>query len=241
MRINVIQFDERVRLGTFSSWLREMNITIRICRADRGELPAVEDKDPVILLGGHMGVADRECLPYLEEAAVWIANAVERGRPLLAICLGGQMLAHALGAQVTSQARQERGIQQITLTEEGCVDPLFAGLPNRFVSFEWHNDSFDLPDGGTHLARSGDCEGQAFRYKNAWGVQFHPEVEKKIVAEWCQRANVGVGALEFFRQHQVEYYAHSKRLLENFVALSQKLQGEGCIRLCRETAKDVRS
>lgn len=223
MLINIIHFDERVGLGTFSDWLAEMYIEVRSWRADQGELPAVGDTNPVILLGGYMGVNDRDRLPYLQAVANWVAAVVNIERPLLAICLGGQLLADALGGKVMSQTRQERGFQQIALTEQGTTDPLFAGLPNPFISFEWHNDSFELPDDSILLAQTDVCGRQAFRYKNAWGVQFHPEVDERIIADWCQRTNAGTEPREVFRQHQAPYFAHSRRLLENFVAVIQQI------------------
>ncbi|HEY5674879.1 MAG TPA: type 1 glutamine amidotransferase [Malonomonas sp.] len=223
MRIQVLQFDERVGLGTFSGWLAEAGSEITCWRCDQQQLPGIDDRGPVILLGGYMGVGDRQQLPYLQLAADWVAAQVEAGRPLLAICLGGQLLAHALGGSVTSQYRQEKGIAAIELTPAGQVDPLFAGLPNPFCSFEWHNDSFDLPQAATHLAWTEPCPGQAFRYQNAWGLQFHPEVDTTIVAQWCQRTGAGEKPQQIFHQHQQRYLQHSRQLLLNFLQTAQSL------------------
>jgi GMP synthase-like glutamine amidotransferase len=195
-----------------------MGCQIRSWRADLQQLPPAGRRDPVILLGGYMGIADRERLPYLQLAADWVAAEVRGGRPLLAICLGAQLLAHALKSCVHSQFRQEKGVREITLTATGQVDPLFAGLPNPFVSFEWHNDSFELPEGVSRLAQTDVCPEQAFRFHNAWGVQFHPEVDERIVKDWCQRTGIGEGPLEGFRQQQSLYFAHAKQLLQNFVS-----------------------
>ena len=170
-----------------------------------------------------MGVNEREQLPYLQQAAEWVATVAENDRPLLAICLGGQLLAHALGAEVHSQTRQEKGLREISLTAAGIVDPLFTGLPNPFVSFEWHNDSFELPAGSTLLAQTDTCPGQAFRYRNAWGVQFHPEVDEQVVADWCQRTGVGDAALHEFNRRKQIYFAHSRQLLENFVQQADRI------------------
>ena len=215
--IEIIQFDEKVGSGTFSGWLAGSNYELRNWRADQNELPVANETSPVILLGGYMGVNERERLPYLQQAAEWVATVVENDRPLLAICLGGQLLAHALGAEVHSQAHQEKGLREISLTAAGMVDPLFAELPNPFVSFEWHNDSFELPAKSTLLAQTETCPGQAFRYRNAWGLQFHPEVDEQIVADWCQRTGAGDAALDGFQRRKQIYFAHSRKLLGNFV------------------------
>ncbi len=221
MDIEVLQFDERVGMGTFYPWLAGMGFQIKTWRCDLQQLPAAGGRSPVLLLGGYMGVNERERLTYLESAAGWVAGEVRRGRPLLAICLGAQLMAHALGAEVHSQRRQEKGIRQVVVTDAGASDPLLTGLPNPFVSFEWHNDSFELPAGSTHLAQTEVCVGQAFRFENAWGVQFHPEVNERIVAEWSERTGAEEELLQVYRQHQSTYLAHSKRLLENFVRAVQ--------------------
>lgn len=223
MRIQVLQFDERVGLGTFSRWLAEAGGEITSWRCDRQQLPDCADSGPLILLGGYMGVGDRELHPYLQLAADWVAGQVAAGRPVLGICLGGQLLAHALGASVTSQYRQEKGIAAVEVTPAGLTDPLFAGLPNPFCSFEWHNDSFELPDGAVHLAQTERCFGQAFRYKNAWGLQFHPEVDTAIVADWCQRTGAGEEPQQVFQRHRQLYLQHSKLLLNNFLQTAQRL------------------
>jgi len=216
--IDVVRFDQKVGLGTFAGWLEEMDCRVRLWHAERDELPLLEESNRVILLGGYMGVNERDELAYLQRAADWTAAAVAKGRYLLAICLGGQLLAHALGAQVHSQQRQERGIRAIGLTEAGRRDPLFAGLADPFISFEWHNDSFELPDGALHLAATEDCYGQAFRYRNAWGLQFHPEVDEQVVADWCLKTGAGDAPLHEFRSYQAEYFRQSRRLLSNFVS-----------------------
>lgn len=215
--IDVVQFDEKVGLGTFSGWLAEAGYELSSWRADLDQLPAGGGENPILLLGGYMGVNERERLPYLQRAADWVAGEVAAGRYLLAICLGGQLLAHALGALVHSQRRQEKGVTEIALTDAGRVDPLFSGLPDPFTSFEWHNDSFDLPVAATHLATTETCFGQAFRYQNAWGLQFHPEVDEQIVADWCQRTGAGDAPLLRFQQSSQAYYLHAKQLLENFL------------------------
>lgn len=217
MEIQILQFDERVGLGTFYPWMAGMGCRIRNRRADMQQLPPTGCKSPVLLLGGYMGVNDRERFPYLQLAADWLAGEVQRGRPVLAICLGAQLLAHALGAAVHSQWRQEKGIREILLTAAGREDPLFTGLGNPFVSFEWHTDSFDLPQGGTLLAETDVCPGQAFRYRNAWGVQFHPEVDERIVADWCRRTGTGEEPLVQLQTVQQDYFKNSKRLLENYL------------------------
>lgn len=223
MRIHVLQFDERVGLGTFSGWITALGSEITIWRCDFLQWPDTHSSGPLILLGGYLGIADRDRFPFLQQSADWLAEQVERDRPVLAICLGSQLLAHALGAKVHSRTRQEKGMTSIELTKDGQQDPLFHGLPDSFVSFAWHDDSFDLPPGALHLAQTSECPGQTFRYRNAWGVQFHPEVDAEIVADWCRRTGAGKEPLRRFRHDQQHYFSHSRQLLENFMVFCRAL------------------
>lgn len=216
MDLQVMQFDARVGMGTFEPWLNDLGCQVHCCRCDLTP-PPIEGTGPILLLGGYMGVNDQTQYPYLQTVAAWIAEEVKHGRPLLAICLGGQLLAHSLGGSVSSQSKKEKGIQNISLTPEGISDPIFEGLPKTFVSFEWHNDSFEIPTGATHLAYTETCTGQVFRYSNAWGLQFHPEVNEQIVTKWCELTGSDKKYIEQFVQHQKTYFNHSKQLLENFI------------------------
>lgn len=217
-----MQFDDRVGLGTFNRWILEAGHSLRFWRCDLSRLPSGNTADPLLLLGGYMGVGDRNQLPYLQETADWLTGQAEKGRPILAICLGAQLLAYALGGSVHSQSRQEKGLTSIRLTDDGRNDPLLFGLTDPFLSFEWHNDSFDLPEGGLLLAATETCPAQVFRLHNSWGVQFHPEVDAHIVADWCQRTGSGDGPLNLFRQKQEEYFACARQLLGNYLEQAEK-------------------
>jgi GMP synthase-like glutamine amidotransferase len=223
MRIHILQFDEKVGLGTFANWIAESGNEISTWRCNFHQWPDQDADGPLILLGGYLGVADRDRYPFLQQTADWLIRQVELGRPILAICLGSQLLAHTLGGKVYSRFHQEKGIRSIRLTDAGRQDPLFLGLSDPFISFEWHNDSFDLPAGSHHLAETADCSGQAFRYCNAWGVQFHPEVDARIVADWCQRTGAGEEPLRQFEESQQIYPTQSKQLLTNFVTEAERL------------------
>jgi GMP synthase-like glutamine amidotransferase len=155
---------------------------------------------------------------------IFIRQVVRAGIPYLGICLGGQLLAAALGAAVAPNRWDELGSLQVALTDEGRGDPLFSCLPPEFVTFQWHHDSFDIPEGGTLLAGSSACRHQAFRVgERAWGLQFHPEVTEKIIRDWCrwdtdtaQREEELAGE---WRSHQEGYERSARELLYSFLAL----------------------
>lgn len=219
MRIDIVQFDREVTAGTYGLWLEEWGVDCHyLLPGHPGSLQYAE-ADALLLLGGHMGVADRGKHPLLNDFHALLPTLVEQGKPILAICLGAQLLADALGGRATPGQRGERSIQQIQMTEAGRSDALFAGLPNPLFSFQWHNDSFDLPDAATHLAFTETCPGQAFRCRNAYGLQFHPEVDEQIITGWCRRAKVDETALEEYRVYREEYRQASRRILRNFLEM----------------------
>jgi GMP synthase (glutamine-hydrolysing) len=137
-------------------------------------------------MGGPMNVEDYARYPFLLNELNLIENVLKEGKPVLGICLGAQLIAKALGGRVYPNQYKEVGWYPVSLTEEGMKDPLFAGVPSHFDVLHWHGDTFDLPDGAIHLARSQRCEVQAFRWGySTYAIQFHLEVTPQMVREWC--------------------------------------------------------
>lgn len=149
-------------------------------------LPAVSGISALIVLGGAMNANDEAVHPFLCGLKVLIRQVVQAGIPYLGICLGGQLLAGAMGARVVQNRWEELGTLPVRLSKSGITDPLFAGIPEEFATFQWHHDSFDLPLEAILLASSPACPHQAFRLgERAWGLQFHPEVTERIIRDWC--------------------------------------------------------
>jgi len=163
--------------------LGERGIGYAVARMDLGD-PIPQDADVMIVLGGPMNVYEEERHPYLADLDRAIRTFVMGGGYYLGFCLGGQLLAKALGGLVTRNTAPEIGLFPLTLTREGTKDPLFTGVPRTFPTIEWHFDTFAVPQGGDLLATSRYCKNQAFRFKNAWGLQFHPEVTVGMLEEW---------------------------------------------------------
>jgi hypothetical protein len=145
--------------------------------------------------GGNSGMLRERARAGGHELVEWVPGrgdpipgprGLDRGQPLIGVCLGAQIAAAAAGAEVRRAAAPEIGWFDVELTEAGAEDPLLGRLPRRFCAYEWHSYAFDLPAGAVELARSAVCT-QACRFgERAWGVQFHPEVTPDIVRAWSE-------------------------------------------------------
>lgn len=141
----------------------------------------------LVSLGGPMGANDEIDFAWIREELRFMKQVYEAGLPIAGICLGGQMLARALGGKVAANPHPEIGWFEVTVNEEGARDPLMsaAGLNPRF--YQWHYDTFSPPPGAKILAESSICPQQAFRMGDkAYGFQFHPEADSQLVDEWLQ-------------------------------------------------------
>ena len=145
----------------------------------------------LIFLGGPMSANDP--LPYLGRERNLIARAVERGQPLLGICLGSQLIARSLGADVHRNSEKEIGWFDLQFTAAAADDALFGGIRGLEKVFHWHGDTWELPPGAERLAWSQACRNQAFRAgRNIYGLQFHLEVTPAMIADWqAQDENCG--------------------------------------------------
>lgn len=136
-----------------------------------------------------MNVYEEEANPFLKREDAYIRQVLALGVPFLGICLGGQLLAKAVGGIVARNGMKEIGWHTVELDQAGQRDPLFTSLPERLTVFQWHGDTFSIPKGAIRLATSPACENQAFRFGFggiAYALQFHLEVTPPMVAEWVR-------------------------------------------------------
>jgi GMP synthase (glutamine-hydrolysing) len=174
--------------GIFSGLLTERGAAIETIELDEdGELPDWHEADLVVAMGGPMSVHDEAEHPWLAGEKRWIAAAVRAGVPYFGVCLGAQLLAASLGAPVHTGEIPEVGVLPVAATAAADGDPVLGALGHEFPALQWHGDTFGIPAGAVHLARSDAYHHQAFRFgETAYAVQFHVEVTAGMLAEWAQ-------------------------------------------------------
>lgn len=130
-----------------------------------------------------MNVYDDGKHPFLADETAFLREAMRAGVPVLGICLGAQLVARASGARIYRAPLGETGWGTVSLTRAGREDPVTGSLPEVLPVLQWHEDTFGLPEQGVLLASSTACPHQAFRVGKAWGLQFHVEVERGMLAD----------------------------------------------------------
>jgi GMP synthase (glutamine-hydrolysing) len=189
-------------LGTLDSPLRERGFSIECASAatTRFPMPQAETCDLLVVLGGPIGVYEQREYPFLADEIALIRKRLEARRPMLGICLGAQLMAAALGARVfPGRNGKEIGWAPIQPAPDAALAPWFAPLLGPGLSvFHWHGDTFDLPAGALHLAKSESYPNQAFAIGDfALALQFHPEVIAADLESWyvghaCELHHAGI-------------------------------------------------
>ena len=214
--------------GTIGDYLKGKGIQYMVadfsgCDATEESIPDIRNFTHLVVMGGPMAVYESGGLPFLHYEIAMIRAFAKSGKAVLGICLGAQMIAHALGADVYKGAKQELGWDTVEITEEGMKDTAFSTLAadntSRAHVFQWHGDTFDLPKRAVRIASSGNYENQAFRYAhNVYAFQFHIEVTPEMIREWFERErNVDLNAmLDQTRSIYPEYRKRAERFYEKF-------------------------
>ncbi len=185
-------------LGLLGERLDSSGLPYRRLRAWEEQIDGLDAGDfaAIIPMGGtaHAWEADR--VPVLRSEQLLLREAVEAGVPVFGICLGGQLLASALGGVVRAAEEPERGWLEIAPTDQARGDPIFRVLDRPAGVYQWHNDVFEAPAGSSVLATSGATANQAFRIDgaDAWGIQFHPETTPELWELWVARLRSEVEA-----------------------------------------------
>jgi GMP synthase-like glutamine amidotransferase len=221
----IIENDPEVPLGILGSLLSQEALSARVLRVHGGEsCDSMASVAGLVVLGGAMSTSETERFSFLTKVKRLMQDALDSGLPVLGICLGGQLLAEVAGGQVRYLTDGEKGLHDIILSGEARRDPLFSGLPERFPVFQWHSDSILAPESSVLLAGSPRCPHQAFRIgPNAYGIQFHPEVDGSIVASWAAPDPGAAEIEETFARHRLAGQdAASVQILRNFLRITRR-------------------
>lgn len=220
--------------GDFEDWfIRRLSpgLDITVFNTQAGELPEHPGEwDGVVVTGSPAMVSDRE--PWSENAAQWLARAVKQAIPVLGVCYGHQLLAHALGGDVGYHPKgRETGTQRVELLTNAEDDPLFRGLPETFSAQLTHKQSvLRLPEDAVLLARNEFEPHQAFRIGTcAWGVQFHPEFSDAVMKAYLKVQAPDLESEGLDSQAMIDSVTtapEASALLERFSALVTGLAAE---------------
>jgi GMP synthase-like glutamine amidotransferase len=187
MRILIVENFRNTDLGQVGVALEEACAEQVWLRPWSGDAlpPGSDGFHGVVVLGGEQSALDDHVFPYLADLARLMKAFGDADKAVLGICLGSQLLARAHGgANLLGQA-PEFGWHRVAITDAGRGDPVFGTVEDEFPIFQWHSDTFTLPEGAVHLARNANAANQCFRIGRAsYGMQFHFEASRSVVETW---------------------------------------------------------
>ncbi|TFC40017.1 glutamine amidotransferase [Cryobacterium sp. TMT2-14] len=194
----VLRHDDTIHLGNLEPVLREYGYSIRYVDTLKEDVRALDPReaDLLVVLGGEMGVYEADEFPALHAEIDLLTQRLGASLPVFGVCLGAQLMASALGSRVYRGPTNEIGYRSVEPTKAGATSPLrhVSGVP----VFQWHSDTFDLPDGVTRLAGSPQYGNEAFGIGDwALAVQFHPEVTEEMHEVWLAASEAEVAAEGF--------------------------------------------
>ncbi|MCW1919573.1 type 1 glutamine amidotransferase [Rhodobacter sp. KR11] len=192
MRIAIVENTEVTHHGQLGVALHEAAAVIDLYKPFRdGGLPRPGSFDALVVFGGEQSALDDATHPHLAPLAGLMAETAAQGTAVLGICLGAQLFARGLGAENRLGVAPEFGWVQVERLASDPVlapDPVLKAAPEVFPIFQWHSDTFSLPPGALHLARSQGAAIQAFRFGRAgYGTQFHFEASCAVARDWLRR------------------------------------------------------
>lgn len=235
LRIHALFHTDYEDLSFIKKWANSHHHMMSVSRSyDDCSLPEQDSFDWLIVMGGPMSVHDDEKYPWLVNEKCLIKQAIDAGKTVIGVCLGAQLIAHCLGAEVKSSGVKEIGWLPMRLTEAGQAHPLLQDLPKQdFTVFHFHGDGFDCPKGASIIASTEAWPNQGFIYQNsqhkalgtwvlAW--QCHFEVTKESLAKMVSNGSAAI-------QSGLKDYPYTVQSPAEIIALGNKYIEENNARL----------
>ena len=183
-----VPFEDSANIGL---WAQKNGYLLTNTKLFNNEnLPDENDIDILAIMGGPMNIYQYRDYPWLKDEKIFIEKAIAKKVKIIGVCLGAQLIADVLGVKISQNHNIEIGWHDIQLTETGTTSKLFKNLPNQFTAFHWHGDTFEIPTGALHLAKSKACENQAFQYdNNVIALQFHLEYSVESIEKMLEHCS----------------------------------------------------
>jgi len=215
MRIAILQHEPNEWIGSMASWFEAKGYHLSTTMVYLNEtLPSIDDFDWLLIMGGGMSVYEEDTYAWLKLEKQLIRDAVAAEKKVLGICLGGQLIASALGAKVYPGEHQEIGWFPVNKT-----DAVASWCPDNLIPLSWHGDRFDLPEGATGFAKSEITPYQGFCLTDKiWALQFHLEATEQSVTDFYN-------VTETFPEGDF-VQSYQQMLDDNQVEASQKIMHE---------------
>jgi GMP synthase-like glutamine amidotransferase len=207
--------------GLLGDYFKEKKLNFKIVELENGEKLSLNRNGvkAVIIMGGPMSVYEEEKYPFLKDENVFIKNMLEADVPVLGICLGAQLMAKALGAEVKKAKESEIGWRRVSLNENAVKDPLFEGINSTLDVLQWHGDAFDVPKDAVLLAENNVCP-QAFKVgKRSYAFQFHVEVTRSLAESWMDKSFPLKDRADIIKGFEIEkeYKKQAYKIFDNFI------------------------
>lgn len=177
MRLHSFEHVPFENLVTIGEWAQQQGYFLSRTRFYLDDsLPSQSEIDWLVVMGGPMNIYEEDRYPWLTREKAFIADTIARGKLVLGVCLGAQLIADVLGGPVSRNQFKEIGWLPVSLTDGAAHSSLFQNLPREFRAFHWHSDTFQIPPGAIATASTVGCTNQAFAYQDrVVGLQFHLE------------------------------------------------------------------
>lgn len=218
MRAHFLQHVSFEGLGAINSWLERVGAIVTCTKFfEAMSLPDPRAIDLLVVVGGPMSVNDETMYPWLVDEKAYLRKVIERGTPVLGVCLGAQLIANAMGARVYPNGEKEIG--WFPIHSLPAISQASFRFPRTHMVFHWHGQTFDLPAGAVLLARSAACEHQAFQLgERTIGIQFHLETTSESVRELVAHCPEDLTPARYV-QSQEEILGAKKHVVDSVHAL----------------------